>query len=114
MARRTFDILAERDGRDCSVSGATQIRAGVQRPEIFFAEEGAGGSLPSPQEAGLVVGASVRAVRHPHFGRLGRVVSLPEAPSEVPSGARLRVAEVAFEDGEGALLPRANLEIIQE
>ena len=35
MARRTFDILRDCHGQEASVSGATQIRAGVQRPEII-------------------------------------------------------------------------------
>ena len=36
MARRTFDLLRQHAGRDVSVNGATQIRAGVLRPEIVI------------------------------------------------------------------------------
>lgn len=35
MARRTFDLLASKEGWKASMSGATQIRAGVIRPEIL-------------------------------------------------------------------------------
>ena len=34
MAERTFELLASREGEDAAVNGATQIRAGVMRPEI--------------------------------------------------------------------------------
>src|SRR4029077_15819091 len=36
MARRTFELLASRAGCDAAVNGATQIRAGVLRPEIVI------------------------------------------------------------------------------
>ncbi len=36
MAERTFDLLASRAGDDAAVNGATQIRAGVMRPEIVI------------------------------------------------------------------------------
>src|SRR5437867_9941148 len=35
MARRTFEMLRKLEGRKASISGATQIRAGVIRPEII-------------------------------------------------------------------------------
>src|SRR2546429_9734594 len=35
MARRTFELLRKLDGRKASISGATQIRAGVIRPVII-------------------------------------------------------------------------------
>ena len=35
MARKTFDILQACAGMDASMAGATQIRAGVLRPEII-------------------------------------------------------------------------------
>ena len=38
MARKTFGILSENNGKEASISGATQIRAGVLRPEIIIPE----------------------------------------------------------------------------
>jgi hypothetical protein len=35
MAGRSFDLLKELNGRRASISGATQIRAGVIRPEVI-------------------------------------------------------------------------------
>src|SRR5262249_6421021 len=36
MARATYELLAANDGRPASMNGATQIRAGVIRPEIVI------------------------------------------------------------------------------
>ena len=115
MAHRTFDLLAENDGRGASVSGATQIRAGVIRPEVI---------IPSDQEApaadvdrevgGLEVGDQLRVIRQPYFGRIGSVVSLPPELRELETGAKVRVLELELDNGETILLPRANVEIIEE
>src|SRR5690606_27536467 len=36
MAERTFDLLRSRAGAEATVNGATQIRAGVMRPEVVI------------------------------------------------------------------------------
>ena len=116
MADKTFDILRSRSGREASVSGATQIRAGVMRPEIIISDPvGSESRIDEVAEArgGLEVGSPVRAIRVPYFGRIGRVSALPSALQEVESGARVRVLEVAFEDGARAIVPRANVEMIE-
>ncbi len=115
MARRTFEILRDCQGRQASISGATQIRAGVMRPEIIVpgpsgsgeAEEGeAGGG------EGMAQGDALRVIRAPYFGRIGRVMELTPDLRQVESGASVRVLEVEFEDGSRAVVPRANVELI--
>ena len=115
MARKTFDILQACAGMDASMAGATQIRAGVLRPEIIVPiaadqeeEEGRSGA------EGLQVGDLLRVIRMPYFGRIGRVSDLPTELCTVESGARVRVLAVEFEDGEQAVVPRANVELIEE
>ncbi|MHC4794486.1 MAG: biotin/lipoyl attachment domain-containing protein, partial [Planctomycetota bacterium] len=65
MAARTWRLLAERAGRVASVNGATQIRAGVMRPEILVPlEAGENENEIDPtlaREAGLLeLGTTVR------------------------------------------------------
>jgi hypothetical protein len=63
--------------------------------------------------AGLAVGSLVRAIRAPHFGRVGQVVELPSELGRLETEALVRVLVVVFpEDGTRALVPRANVEII--
>jgi hypothetical protein len=119
MAKRTFDLLTARKGMKTSISGATQIRAGVIRPEVVIPlggpgqsmDEKAGGEAPS---SGLVVGIAVRAIREPYFGRIGKVESLPPELQKLETEAKVRVLTVEFEGGEIAVIPRANVELIEE
>jgi biotin carboxyl carrier protein len=133
MAARTFGLLASHAGRTASVNGATQIRAGVMRPEIVVplgseAAAGAGGgtgasSTDAPGARALAaggatagvleVGTPVRVIRDPHFGVLGTVAALPERPAVLDSGSKARVLEVAVEGGARITVPRANVELIE-
>ncbi len=117
LAERTFRLLQSLEGKTASINGATQIRAGVIRPEIIVPRE-AGAALHGdhdfrPEESSqLAPGVVVRIIREPYFGRLGKVVELPPELQEIETGAKVRVARIALEQGE-VMVPRANLEIIQ-
>jgi len=114
MAARTWELLARRRGEVASVSGATQIRAGVLRPEIVVPRAGGGAPAGTTTDEGsLEVGSLVRVIRAPHFGRIGRVVELPAALQALETEALVRVLVVELADGEGrAVVPRANVERI--
>ncbi|NKB66584.1 MAG: hypothetical protein GKR89_05950 [Candidatus Latescibacteria bacterium] len=116
MAARTFDILRACAGRQASVSGATQIRAGVQRPEIIVPDLENSPTTQAVQshEGGLQEGDLLRVIRAPYFGRLGKVSDLPAPLQQVESGVHVRVLEVEFDDGSRALVPRSNVELIEE
>ncbi len=115
MADRTFRLLASHEGHDAAVNGATQIRAGVMRPEIVIPLPNAGdGDAPRLLGAGLLqIGTPVRVIRDPHFGLIGRVSALPEQPHVLASGSKARVLEVRFDSGESVVVPRANVELIE-
>ena len=119
MAHRTFELLRKLDGRKASISGATQIRAGVIRPEIIVPlapgeqiqgiETGQWGKA----RGGIKIGDPVRVIRAPFFGRIGQVVVLPSDLQMIPTESRVRVMEVQFTDGSRAVIPRANIEVIE-
>lgn len=117
MAERSFNLLKRCVGRWASVSGATQIRAGVIRPEIIIADNV--DSKPREEKstavsAGLHIGSKVRLIREPNFGKIAIVAELPSEAELIPTGAKVRVARVKLDDGRLLSLPRANLEIIEE
>ena len=117
MARNTFEILRSCDGMQASISGATQIRAGVQRPEIIIPSprpDRAQATAAKETPGGMAEGDALRVIRAPHFGRVARVRALIPELREVESGARVRVLEVEFEDGTRAVVPRANVELIEQ
>jgi hypothetical protein len=113
MAQKTFDLLKSLAGQMASVNGATQIRAGVIRPEVIVPQDGAGEVKQSSAEGGLELGMLVRVIRQPGFGRIGKVTELPVELQVVESEAKARVLTVAFDDGKQVTLPRANVEIIE-
>jgi hypothetical protein len=117
MAMKTFELLRSLSGRKASISGATQIRAGVIRPEIIVpraADEFIQTAVPSDQGIeGAKVGDPVRVIREPFFGRIGEVVSFPSDRVLIPTESHVRVMEIQFFDGSRAVVPRANVEIIE-
>jgi hypothetical protein len=115
MASRSFRLLAAHEGQVASVSGATQIRAGVLRPEIIVPTAAPVAADAGPGPGTLAVGAPIRAIRAPHFGRLGKVVELPPGLHPLETEAMVRVLVVEFEDdGTRVRVPRANVERIAE
>jgi hypothetical protein len=118
MAKKTFDLLRGLSGRKASISGATQIRAGVIRPEIIVprgSEESISrADLPAQVKEGARIGDPVRVIREPYFGRIGEVVALPADLAMIPTESHLRVMEIQFADGARVVVPRANVEIIEE
>lgn len=117
MAERTFQLLALRAGCDAAANGATQIRAGVMRPEIVVPWEKVSPPLPLGEGIGcgvLAVGRAVRIIRDPHFGIIGTVSGLPAEPRVLGSGSKARVLEVRLPSGETVSVPRANVEMIAE
>jgi hypothetical protein len=113
MAQRTFDLLRSLEGSMASINGATQIRAGVIRPEVICplpADTAA--SNVAKQAFELKIGTPIRVIREPYFGKLGTVTELPAQLQHVESGTEVRVLKANIE-GEGeVMVPRANVEII--
>jgi hypothetical protein len=115
MSKRTFDLLKGFEGDVAAINGATQIRAGVMRPEIIIPhEESIEEGLEDELAAGMQSGTPVRLIRQPYFGAIGNVVSLPVELQKVESGSKVRVMIVKLEDGREVVVPRANVEIIEE
>ncbi len=116
MARKTFDLFKAHEGEMACINGATQIRAGVIRPEVVIPAETSASEIDtgaSGEIQGLAVDSPVRVIRHPYFGRLGKVTDLPSPLQKLESESKARVLEVEFENGERAVIPRANVEMIE-
>ncbi len=116
MARRTWELLSSLEGKLASINGATQIRAGVIRPEVIVTRDVAGDEawqeqVPAQQ---LAPGTRVRVIREPHFGKPGRVSALPAELTQIETESKVRVAMVELDGAGEVRVPRANLEIIQE
>jgi len=114
MAQRTFDLLTAHTGEHASLNGATQIRAGVIRPEVIIPHPSSAETPPEPIIAELKVGSPVRLIREPYFGVLGTITALPEELQKLETESLVRVVHVRTDDGNELTIPRANIELIQQ
>jgi len=115
MARRTFDLLRSCQGKKASISGRTQIRAGVMRPEVIIPLAKGAERVARPQqiEGGVKKGDEVRIIREPYFGQLGRVKGLTSQLVKIETEAHVRVMDIELAGGEVVTVPRANVELIE-
>jgi len=117
MAQKTFDLLKSKEGKMACINGATQIRAGVIRPEVVLPSDediSKEDKTIEQENVGLGVGSHVRLIREPYFGKLGKVSDLPAPLQKLESESHARVLEVEFADGSKVTVPRANVEAIEE
>jgi hypothetical protein len=120
MSAKTFSLFKDFSGKHASINGATQIRAGVLRPEIVVPRADVSEKELScfddavVYEKGLLPGAQVRIIREPYFGALGVVSGLPVQHQTIETESDVRVLEVELADGRKVVVPRANVEIIEE
>jgi hypothetical protein len=116
MSDRAFNLFKRFAGHQVAINGTTQIRAGVQRPEVVIPHEtlGLDDETTIDIEGGIAIGTQVRVIREPHFGDLGTVISLPVELQKIETESSMRVLEVTLQRGERITVPRANVEIIEE
>ncbi len=118
MADKTFKLLIENKDNKASINGATQIRAGVMRPEVIIPKEAKQVEEEKGKKdkisKGLEVGSSIRIIREPHFGSIGKVTNLPPELQKIETEAKVRILEAELESGEKVKVPRANVELIEE
>nr|MDO8135994.1 hypothetical protein [Candidatus Njordarchaeum guaymaensis] len=115
MSQRTFRLLSSFDGEEAAINGATQIRAGVLRPEVIIPHMRSNPDTSLVELAGgLRQGTPVRIIKIPFFGRLGVVINLPVELRKLETESQARVVKVELENGEQVVVPRANVEIIEE
>lgn len=117
MAKKTLEFLKNLEGKLTCINGATQIRAGVIRPEIIIPMEDTPRGNVEEEELllkGLRSGLPVRVIGPPYFGAIGHIVSLPVELQTVETESKVRVLEAELEDGRRIVVPRANVEMIEE
>lgn len=127
MSHRTYDLLKKYDGRQASLNGATQIRAGAVRPELIIPDTTGEEAYATPSVdteitvaddsllRELRLGSRVRLIRFPYFGLCGLVDEIPDKLQRLDTGAEARVVRVKLETvGEDGIItvPRANVELL--
>jgi hypothetical protein len=116
MSERAYNLLKDLEGRRIAINGTTQIRAGVLRPEIICPTDQTANDLEKDEEilSGMKPGTPIRVIQSPFFGKLGIIKSLPIALKEIETESDVRVVEIELDNGSIVIIPRANIEIIEE
>jgi hypothetical protein len=120
MSNKTFALLKSSESKLACINGATQLRAGVTRPEIIIPGQDTEPTATIQDEGkeifkeGMHQGMLVRIIRQPHFGAIGKISALPVPLEKIRTESHVRVLEVELEDGRTVMVPRANVEIIEE
>lgn len=116
MSEKAYEVFKENDGREAAINGATQVRAGVIRPEVIIPREESvqRAELQPLGEGRMKVGSLVRIIRYPYFGEIGTVVELPIELHKIDTESSVRVVKIRLQDGRIVTVPRANVEIISE
>lgn len=117
MSEAVFKLLRSLEGRECALCArmpdprhALRAVGYTERPFV---------AIPMPSQSGtaanrgapLTLGSRVRALRQPYMGMSGVVTEIPKGLTLLETGARLPCVKVEFE-GETALIPTANLELL--
>ncbi len=115
MADRTFNLFKENAGKRASINGATQIRAGVMRPEVIipFVGDKKMNRTDEGEARSLQIGDPIRIIREPRFGELGTITEMVSEQMKMESETMVRVFRAKIASGEEILVPRANVERIE-
>lgn len=114
ISPHTFELLKQFNGSEACINGETQIRAGVIRPEVIIPHGDMDDiSVDEELSSGMKPGTPIRIIRHPYFGLIGKVSSLPVELRVIETESSMRVLEVELDDGIIVIVPRANVEIIE-
>ncbi len=113
MQPYTYALLSNLDGMTAIANGATQIRAGVVRPELIIPHHGGNPDVQSIQPRNdLYVGKRVRLIRVPRFGQTAIVLDDTPFLHKLPTESEVLCVRVRTTDGREIVVPVANLEAI--
>ena len=116
IPEHTYKLLSSLEGMVASINGATQIRAGVIRPEIIIQlkSQAVKNNKTEILMKGMVPGTMVRVIREPNFGVIGEIHSLPIEPQQIETESKVRIVLVKLGDGTVVTVPRANVELMEQ
>jgi hypothetical protein len=104
-------LLASYERREVALNAEAWNAFTGAKPEIFFPAAVPGAVNPAPDLVPLEVNQQVRSIRPPHLGATGTVEEI-KGLTTFPGGLRTRAVLVRLEDGEQAIIPLANLEVL--
>jgi hypothetical protein len=113
MNSTAFKLLTTNEKREVALNAEPWDRFTGRRPEIVIPLPAAG-ELPVLRDISVfALDQTVRVLRAPCPGKIGKIVDLPSEPVPLPYGLFAQSGEIRLENGNTVVLPLANLEIVE-
>lgn len=112
MNSAAFKLLPTHNKNEVTVNAEFPDRYSGGRPEVVIPKQVENEPDEPEDFVPFAVGQKVRLRRSPHAGMIGSITDLREGFSKLPSGLRAPAAEVKLENGDAALVPLVNLEVV--
>lgn len=113
MNTAAYNLLTTNERREVAVNAQAWDAFNGARPEIIIPLPATVEPPLPPDTDRFAAGQQVRLVRHPSQGGIGTIIEIRPGLTPMPSGITVPAAEVQLEGGEKALVPLANLEVIE-
>ena len=112
MNSAAFKILSTNERREVALNAEPWDRLVGIRPEIMIPLP-APGNLPLPIETdNFKPGQQIRVLQAEQKGMIGVLVNIRPGLTTLPSGLKAYAADIRLENGENAVFPLANLEVL--
>ena len=113
MTPAAYRLLSTNERREVSINAEPWDAYTGARPEVVIPLP-VTGEPPVPRTALIFrVDQTVRVIKAPYAGMIGKINSLQPGLKAFPSGLKAKAAEISLENGENVLLPITNLEVIE-
>jgi hypothetical protein len=108
-----YKLLTTNERREVALNAENWNRFSGTRPEVIIPIP-TPGELPLPQETtNIKLNQIVRIIRAPYQGRIGKIITIGPEPSTIVNGLRVQAGEIRFESGDNAIIPLANVEVLE-
>ncbi len=112
MTQPIFNLLQEAVGQEASLFAQANLSTG-QRPEIIIPLPATVNPTPMAQPGTkLALGQTVRIIRAPYTGQVGKVSRLYERAKSTNLGTRIAGADVTLRDGQVVYVPYTNMDLL--
>lgn len=112
MSSAAFRLLTSNAGRQVSLNACDPQCSQNQRPEIVIPLPAERHPPQPPETSVFRPGQRVYIVRAPNQAQIGQIVNIRSDLYRFPSGIRAKAADINLENGMRAILPLANLEVL--
>ncbi len=108
----SYNLLTTNQNRDVSVNAISFDPFSGTRPEVVIPLSSSKDPHYPMETEDYAVGQNVRIIRPTDQNSIGTIEYILDQPIELPSGLRAISAKINLENGETAIVPLANLEVL--